>query len=43
MKKIDMGINRVIVILMTTLGMNIGINEEIISELGKIGWRLLLK
>lgn len=38
MKKIDMGINRVIVILMTTLGMNIGINEEIISELGKIGW-----
>lgn len=38
MKKIDMGINIVIVILMTTLGMNIGINEEIISELGKIGW-----
>lgn len=38
MKKIDMGINIVIVILMTTIGMNIGINEEIISELGKIGW-----
>lgn len=38
MKKIDMVINIVIVILMTTIGMNIGINEEIISELGKIGW-----
>ena len=33
-----MVINIVIVILMTTIGMNIGINEEIISELGKIGW-----
>lgn len=38
MKKIDIGTNMVIIILMTTIGMNIGINEEIISELGKIGW-----
>lgn len=38
MKKIDIATNMVIIILMTTIGMNIGINEEIISELGKIGW-----
>lgn len=37
MKKIDIFTNIVIVILMTIIGMNIGINEEIISKFGKIG------
>lgn len=38
MKRIDIFTNIVVIILMTVIGMNIGINEEIISELGKIGW-----
>lgn len=38
MEKIDIFTNIVIVILMAVIGMNIGINEEVISKLGKIGW-----